>query len=102
MSLLRTFALLLLALTLIAGCNPAADNPGTWNPAKIQEHLKKSLKLSEATVSPAEGGGFSATGKNAEGESFKITIKQDAAKKRIEWKSEGDRGSFEDGYYEIQ
>lgn len=85
---------------LISGCNRGASNPGTWNQAQVEAQIKKSLKLSEATLTPAEGG-FTGTGKNAEGESFKFTIKQDAAKKRMEWKSEGDRGSFEDGYYEV-
>ncbi|MEN9555106.1 MAG: hypothetical protein RLZZ232_1392, partial [Planctomycetota bacterium] len=47
-------------------------------------------------------GGFSGTGKAEDGETYKITVTQDPANKRLDWKAEGDRGSNEDGSYSIE
>jgi len=89
----------LLILLLPTGCADT-NNPGTWDRAKVETQMKSSLKLTEITLTPGTSG-FSGTGKALDGETYKITIIQDPAKKRLDWKGEGDRGSNEDGSYSI-
>jgi hypothetical protein len=90
----------LLTLLLAAGCADT-NNPGSWDQAKVATQMKSSLKLTEVSLSPAAGG-FSGTGKAEDGETYKITVTQDPANKRLDWKAEGDRGSNEDGSYSIE
>jgi hypothetical protein len=81
------------------GC---ADNPGTWPLPKVEAKLTESLQLSDVNMEAAPDGGFTGTGKSAEGETISFSVKQDAAARRISWDAKGDRGFVEEGYYEHQ
>ncbi|NND96003.1 MAG: hypothetical protein HKN47_01590, partial [Pirellulaceae bacterium] len=67
-------ALVLLVVSL--GCR--GDNPGTWTNDKVSAKMMESLNLTEITLSPDPSGGFSGTGKRADGETITVTVNQDA------------------------
>ncbi len=52
------------------------------------------------TVDPS--GGYTGTGKTADGESYKLKITQDAEMKRLSWKADGDRGTIKEGKFEFE
>ena len=62
----------------------------------------KSLKLSELHITVDPSGGYSGTGKTADGESYKLKITQDASMKRLSWQADGDRGTIEEGKFEFE
>ncbi len=65
----------------------------------MEENIKRKMGLDEIDLSNGEGG-FTGTGKNAEGESFVIKVKQNAGGKRLDYEAKGDRGTNEDGFFE--
>ena len=84
---------------LIVGCNP--PHPGVWELPKVESHIKQAMELTELKLEPSGAGAFTGTGKSADGESFKLKIKQDVAGKRLSWEYEGDRGTIGDEKYEF-
>ena len=62
----------------------------------------KSLRLTEISLTSDPAGGYTGSGKLADGETLKLKVTQDPAAKRLSWKAEGDRGTFEDGSYEFE
>ena len=93
-------ALLVLGSLLCSGCSQ--DNPGTWPRDRVSAKVMESLQMTEVTLSPDPAGGFSGTGKRADGETLTLTVTQDAATHRISWDAKGDRGFVEDGYFELK
>jgi hypothetical protein len=49
----------------------------------------------------ASADGFSGTGKASDGETFSFSIKQDAAAKKLQYTATGDRGTIEEGFFEV-
>ena len=83
----------------LVGCNPV--HPGVWDLPKVESHIKESMELSELKLEPAGTGAYTGTGKSADGESFKVSVTQDAAAQKLSWKYEGDRGTIGDQKYEF-
>jgi hypothetical protein len=84
------------------GCGNTS-HPGNWPQSEIEAYMLKTEnpRMSEVSIKPDPEGGFSGTGKSADGETFQLTIKQDADLKRLSWSAKGDRGTkIEDGRYE--
>ena len=94
---LLTFALFVTAL--FAGC--ASETPGTWKQPKVESEMVEQLKLKSVALTPAAGG-YEGTGTAEDGETYKLKITQDAAKGRLDWTAEGDRGSEENGFIELK
>jgi len=88
----------LLSVMLFPGC--ATETPGTWKQPKVEAEISQRLKLSSITLTAAAGG-YTGTGTAADGETYKLKITQDAAKGRLEYVAEGDRGSSEDGFISL-
>jgi hypothetical protein len=84
---------------MLAGC---AENPGNWPQDKVAAKIQEKLELSELSLAPNPEGGFTGTGKSDEGETFTIKITQDPSQGRLNWDSEGDRGTFDSGFYELK
>ncbi len=84
---------------LCAGCRK--DNPGLWQAAQVKAQIAESLEMTNVEVKAnTTDGGFEGTGmRGAEKITFKIT--QDPNAFRMSWEARGDRGFFEDGYYEL-
>lgn len=78
-------------LAFCLGCN--TFDPSKWDKDQVSKEITEKHNLTELTLKPAEGG-FSGTGKDAGGETFKITVKQNAAEKSVSYKLDGDRGSI--------
>ncbi len=92
--------LLLFFCVAVSGCSK--QNPGTYGQPEVEAQVIKSLKLSEIQLTVDPAGGYSGTGKTADGESYKLKIMQDAAMKRLSWKADGDRGTIEEGKFEFE
>jgi len=90
----------LAALLGISGCEKS--HPGNYAQPEVEAQLKKSLKLTELQITADPGGGYTGTGKTADGESLKLKITQDLSSKRLSWKADGDRGTIEEGKYEFE
>lgn len=88
----------LLFFLVLVGCR---ENAGTWGEEKVKAKITEKLELTDATLQPAEGG-FTGSGSREDGETVKFTITQDPETGRMSWDAEGDRGFFEDGYYELK
>jgi len=95
---LCSFASILFCCSLLIGC--AAETPGNWKQPKVEAEMTRKLELTKITLTPSASG-FTGTGLAQDGESYKLTITQDPAKGRLEWTAEGDRGSSEDGFFEL-
>ncbi len=91
---------LLLCTCFLGGCN--RPNPGTFSQPEVEAQVMKSLKLTEISLTADPAGGYTGSGKLADGETMKLKITQDPNAKRLSWKAEGDRGTFEDGSYEFE
>jgi hypothetical protein len=95
-------AVAMLSLTLV-GCN-RVDNPCNWTQAQLETRLKETLtktynvELKEITLAKSDSG-YTGTGKNAEGETYKIAVTNDAAGKKVSFKFDGDRGDHIEGEY---
>lgn len=89
---------LVLICIVLAGCR---ENAGTWGEEKVKAKITEKLELTDATLQPADGG-FTGSGTREDGEAVKFTITQDPETGRMSWDAEGDRGFFEDGYYELK
>jgi hypothetical protein len=88
----------LLSAVLFVGC--ASESPGTWKQPKVEAEISQRLKLRSISITPAAGG-YTGTGPAEDGETYKLKITQDAAKGRLEYVAEGDRGSHEDGFISL-
>lgn len=96
----RLFTFFLLVGVLCwSGCEQPA-HPGNWPQTTVESKLKSSLNLTEIALTPATGG-FSGTGKTADGETFKLTITQDATAKKLVCKATGDRGTMDERTYDL-
>jgi hypothetical protein len=95
----RFLTLMFLSLLAIPGCGGLA-NPGTWSEAEIEANIKEKMGLESVDVTPSADG-YTGTAKNSEGESFTFTIKQDAASKKLQYTATGDRGTIEEGFFEV-
>ena len=84
----------------ISGCQ--RSHPGNYSQQEVEAQVKKSLKLSEIQIAPDPAGGYSGSGKTADGEGFKLKISQDAVQKSLKWKAEGNRGTIEDGSFSYE
>ena len=89
----------LICFTLI-GCKPAA-NPGNWDQARVEEHLKKKHQLEEISLLPKSEGGFTGSGKTKLGETYMFKVTQDAEAKKLSWEFESDRGDVGSEIYEF-
>ena len=88
---------LLLAISL-SGCG--GDNPGSWPVDKVQAQVMKAANLNEIELSPGGSAGvLTGTGKDEGGETFQITVTQNAETKQFDWEAKGDRGSNQEGMY---
>ena len=99
---MKSFHLLtsvLFVTALLAGC--ASETPGTWKQPKVEAEMVERLQLKGISLTPAAGG-YEGTGTAEDGETYKLKITQDAAKGRLDWTAEGDRGSEEDGFIELK
>ncbi len=75
----------------VAGC----FNPATWDKDKVAQDMKEqwaNYKVTEVTLSPTADG-FEGTAKIEGGETLKINLKKDVAKKSIRGTGVGDRGT---------
>ncbi len=88
----------LLSAVLFLGC--ASESPGTWKQPKVESEISQRLKLKNITLTPVTGG-YTGTGTAEDGETYKLRITQDAAKGRLDYVAEGDRGSAEDGFISL-
>jgi len=84
----------------ISGCTKS--HPGNYAQPEVEAQVKKSLELIEIQLTADAAGGYSGTGKNAEGESYKLKISQDAVLKRLSWKADGDRGDMREGNFQFE
>lgn len=74
----------------VAGCNQ--PDPSRWSQAQVETEIKEQWDLSEITLAPSAGG-FTGKGKDENGESYEITVKQDTAAKSLSYTGKGDRGT---------
>lgn len=88
----------LASLITLAGCG--SGHPGSWTQEQVEENVRSKLSLVDVQLRPSEGG-YTGTGTNADGETFELTITQDAAAKRLDYEAEGDRGSIESGMFSL-
>lgn len=93
------YSLLVLVLA-ISGCGK--NHPGIYTQPEVEAQVKKSLELTEIQISPDPSGGYTGTGKAASGETYKLKITQNVAKKELGWKAEGDRGDLREGEYHFE
>ena len=82
------------------GCE--RPHPGNYAQPAVEEQVKKSLELTEIQIAADPAGGYTGTGKAASGESYKLTINQDVALKKLSWKAIGDRGDHREGEYHFE
>ncbi|MCY2985101.1 MAG: hypothetical protein NTY15_15865 [Planctomycetota bacterium] len=94
-----SYCMLFLVLT-ISGCGK--NHPGIYTQPEVETQVKKSLDLTEIQINADPSGGYSGTGKAASGETYKLKIAQNVAKKELSWKAEGDRGDFREGEYHFE
>ena len=94
-----TICILMFAIA-ISGC--AKSHPGNFAQPEVEAQVKKSLELIEIQLTPDPAGGYSGTGKNAQGETYKLKISQDEALKRLSWKADGDRGDMREGNFQFE
>lgn len=93
--LLATAATFVLCLT---GCS--GDNPGEWPIDQVEAQVVEGAALTEATLSQGDvPGQLTGTGKDAGGETFQLTVTQDAAAREFTWEAKGDRGTEAAGKY---
>lgn len=83
----------------LVGC--AKDNPGKWPIEKIEADLKDHFELVDISSTPVDGG-YTSTGKTAEGESFTIEVQQFPDQSKYTWDASSDRGTLDEGYYELK
>ena len=83
-----------------SGCQ--RSNPGNYSQQEVEAQIKKSLKLTEIQLSPDPAGGYTGSGKTADGEGFKMKITQDAIQKSLKWKADGNRGTIEEGSFSFE
>lgn len=95
----RTLLCCVIGLSLI-GCKPT-PNPGTWDQTRVEAKLKEKHSLVEISLQPASEGGFTGSGKNAQGETYTFEIKQNADLKRLSWEFKSDRGDVGEEVYEF-
>lgn len=97
--LYRTLLCCVICFSLI-GCKPAV-HPGNWDQTRIETKLKEKHNLAEISLQPASAGGFTGSGKTADGETYTFKVKQDANLKRLSWEFNSDRGDVGDEVYEF-
>lgn len=85
----------LLGSVIASGCGPSS-HPGTWDEAKVETELTRTLKLESLDLTPSDGG-FQGTGSDSEGQSYDVTVTQDAATKSLTYDAKGNRGENVDG-----
>lgn len=90
-TIVRSFLSALSLLVLCLGCN--TFDPSKWDKDRVSKEIMEEHKLTELTLTPAPNG-FTGTGKDAGGETFKITVTQNASEKSVSYKLDGDRGSI--------
>jgi hypothetical protein len=96
---IRRLTTVALFTVLFAGC--ATETPGTWKQPKVEAEVSERLELKSISLTPSAGG-YEGTGTAQDGETYKLKITQDAAKGRLDWVAEGDRGSEEEGFIETK
>jgi len=89
---------LILALALglaasIAGCN--SFDPSQWTQEQVAKDISEHWDLVSIELKPTEGG-YTGTGKSADGETFAISVKVDQGAKSVAYHGDGDRGSILD------
>lgn len=100
MNLPQKLMCMLLILTFsMTGCRK--ENPGTWPAEKIEAQLIERFNLSEVSLEKKEGG-FEGSGTAEDGETYTFDIKQFPSESKYTWDAKGDRGTFEDGFYELK
>jgi hypothetical protein len=90
--------LLMPVLLLVASCltacnsssNPMQTRLGDLGKAEIEARVKESVKLSELSLTQAEKGVYTGTGKDAEGATYKVKVTQETDK--ISFEAENDKG----------
>ena len=80
-----------LVLTVSAtGCK--TFDPSQWSQEQVTKEVSEQWDLVSVDLKPADGG-YTGTGKNAEGETFQITVRLDPAAKSATFEGKGDRGT---------
>ncbi|MEY2725818.1 MAG: hypothetical protein RLZZ458_1685 [Planctomycetota bacterium] len=93
-------ALFLLAAMCILQCGCGqSDHPGNWSQEKVAAKLTEKMQLKSISLTPVTGG-YSGTASSPDGETWKLQVTQDPAKRRLDYTAEGDRGSSEEGFVE--
>jgi hypothetical protein len=95
---LRSLCLVFATLSSV-GCGGLA-NPGAWSEAEIEANIKEKMGLEAVDVTPSADG-YTGTAKASDGEAFTFTIKQDVAGKKLQYSAKGDRGTNEEGFFEV-
>lgn len=89
-----------LLLMCVGGCNQ--PHPGTWTETQVEAKIQQKMSLAEIDLQPAaDAGKLTGTGKNADGETFDLTVTQDVDGMRLDYEAEGDRGSIESGTFSL-
>ena len=94
------FGMILLGCPLFTGCQK--DNPGLWQVDRVSAKIVERFELTDISLNPKDGGGFEGTGKTAAGETFTFDITQEPDNSKMSWNATSDRGTIEDGFYELK
>lgn len=101
-SCFRNSSLVLVGCLLIvslSGCRK--DNPGNWPAERVSAKVSESLQLSEFSLS-LTANGLEGNGKRADGETLTVVVTQHPDTNEIRWTAKGDRGSVEEGSFQLQ
>ena len=99
--LIAKFPILVVAslIMLLPGC---ADNPGKWAVDRVEAKMIERFELEEVSLEKSPSGEIVGTGKTGDGETMPFKLTQDPVAHRLSWEAEGDRGTFEDGFFELK
>lgn len=90
-----SLATMVFCCCLVVGCNNS--HAGNWGADKVQEELMTRMEFTEMSLQPTADG-FTGTGKVESGETFEITVSQNAADRKFDYVLKGDRGTTEEGF----
>ena len=96
----QIYIYIIIVLISLTSCQ--RPHPGNYSQLEVETQVKKSLKLTEIKLAPDPAGGYSGSGKTADGEGFKLKITQDAVQKSLKWNAVGNRGTLEDGSFSFE
>lgn len=92
---------MLIVCLFVVCCVGCRDNPGKWSPEKVSAKVAESLELSEFSLSKSDGK-LQGSGIRDDGQTVSVTVTQHPESGEIRWDAKGDRGFFEEGYFQLQ